>query len=195
MVNENFSLSEKMAFAKKLDDVKCKISQSSIKKSGKNNFQHYSYFELKDFLPITRKLFNEAGLFSTFEVKKGSAFLTIQDLDSGYGHTWEHRLPKVQKFTVKGNNKSPIKETEIEKTKGALETYARRYLYLAALELTDADPIDNGDVDAEDNGKYAPPETVAKNLKKFEDKEARLTKMVKSGKTTEAIAEKVRKLW
>ena len=195
MNNENFSLSEKMSFAKKLDDVKCRLSQSNIKKSGKNNFQHYAYFELKDFLPVTRKLFNEVGLFSTFEVKGRTAFLTIQDLESGYGHTWEHQLPKVQKYTVKGNNKTPVKETEVEKTKGALETYARRYLYLAALELTDADPIDNGDVDAEDTGKYAPAETVAKNLKKFEDKEARLQKMIKTGKTTEAIAEKVRKLW
>lgn len=170
---KNFTIQEKMNLLSKIESLKLDVSQSDIKRSGKNTFQHYQYFELKDFMPVVRKLTKKYGLATQFNVIGDRAYLNVFDLESGCFRRWSHELPPYDRTTVnKAGVETAVKGTEMEKSKGALETYARRYLYLAFLELTDGDPIDSGDMSPQQNQnkqkqknkKYPSPKAVMEQL-------------------------------
>ena len=100
-------------------------------------------------MPLVRKLCIKYKVATQFNVIEDTAYLHVFDSETNCFRRWSHKIPKVETLGLnKSGEMTPIKETEQEKVKGALETYARRYLYLAFLELTDGDPIDSGDVEA-----------------------------------------------
>lgn len=199
MTEDNFTKAEKIQLLTKIDDVKFDISETEMKKSGKNTFQKYNYFELKDFMPTVRKLCKKYKLATEFHVKNNLASLHVFDLETGYSRYWTHELPSLVEFAEKNGEKVPVKETELEKIKGALETYGRRYLYLAFLELTDGDAIDSGDVTApkkqsKGKKKYPTPKETVNRVKQelgdkysLEEAEKLLQKWLKNDETTEGI--------
>ena len=198
-----FTKKEKLQLLSKIEDVKYEISESEIEKSGKNTFQKYNYFELKDFMPFVRKITKKYNIATQFNVIGDEAFLNVFDLDTGCFRRWRHNLPEVPDTQINKQGKEvPILPTEKEKIKGALETYARRYLYLAFLELTDGDPIDSGDVNPHPQKstkkstkkKYATPKEVAKQVHEelgdkysIEEAEKLLQQWIKDDWTTMGI--------
>lgn len=173
-LNQEFTKAEKLSLLNKIEALKEEVSNADLKKSGKNTYQHYSYFELKDFMPLVRKLTRKYKIATQFNVIQGKAYLSVFDLETGCIRRWSHQLPEVDTISVDKNGRETIvKSTEQEKVKGALETYGRRYLYLAFLELTDGDPIDAGDVnppakkDKQKKGKknYASPKTLLNQMR------------------------------
>lgn len=145
--NQKFTTQEKLQVLNKIEDLKLEVSECDLKKSGRNTFQKYSYFELKDFMPTVRMLCKKHGLATQFNIVGDNAYLHVYDLETGCFRRWTHELPEPDNTTTNKQGQTIIvKDTEKEKVKGALETYARRYLYLAFLELTDGDAIDSGDV-------------------------------------------------
>ncbi len=57
-----------MNIYEKIMKVRYDILQLDIKKSGHNKFSHFDYFELKDFLSNTTRMFNEIKLYSRFSI-------------------------------------------------------------------------------------------------------------------------------
>ena len=115
----------------KLSKARTKIHSMNLKKSGKNTFSHYEYYELGDFLPAATKIFDELGLCGVISYGKEMAVLTIADTESG----------QIIEIT------SPMSEANLKgmhpvQNLGAVQTYIRRYLWITALELTDGDAID-----------------------------------------------------
>jgi hypothetical protein len=129
-----------MSVYKKLQTVAVELQKTEIKKSGENKFAGFKYFELGDFLPTVNELFLKHGLAGYCSFDKELATLTIVDTEKG--DKVEVTSPMVQ-IAMKGAN-------EIQSL-GAVQTYSRRYLFLAALgivenDVVDSKPLDNGTV-------------------------------------------------
>ncbi|MBN6068871.1 ERF family protein [Aggregatibacter actinomycetemcomitans] len=120
-----------MSIYKKLSEARVKLQEKGLKRSGKNTYSNYEYFELKDFLPEVNRIFNELGLCGVVSFTNELAILTIYNTE-GDGKI-EFTSP-MAKASLKGCH-------EIQNL-GAVETYQRRYLYMAALEIVDGDVLD-----------------------------------------------------
>lgn len=120
-----------MSVHKKLMEARIKLQGMELKKSGENKFAGYKYFELGDFLPQTMAIFHGLGLASVVSFDNEYARLTITDTDDGQSIMITSPLSEAN---LKGAH--PIQNL------GAVESYQRRYLWLAAMEIVEHDIID-----------------------------------------------------
>ena len=124
-----------MTIYEKINILRKRIKDANLKKTGKNKFAGFTYYELADFLPQTIDLENELGLISMFTLRDNeSADLVVCDTTSDAQVVFTVR---VREANMKG-------ALEIQKA-GAENTYAKRYAYLNYLNLTEADQVDNKD--------------------------------------------------
>ena len=94
-----------------------------LKKTGKNNFAKYSYFELGDFLIPAMDCLRDNGLVPIISFGTETASVTVYEID-GDGSFWI-RSP-MSEANLKGCH--PIQNL------GAVETYQRRYLWVTLME-------------------------------------------------------------
>jgi hypothetical protein len=120
-----------MSVHKKLMQARVKLQSTELKKSGRNTFQNYSYFELGDFIPHIQTIFNDLGLCGVVSFNNEYAQLCITDVDDG---TVIVITSPMAEAALKGAQ--PIQ------LMGSIQTYQRRYLWMAAMELTEHDTID-----------------------------------------------------
>jgi hypothetical protein len=120
-----------MTVHKKLMEARIKLQGMELKKSGENKFAGYKYFELGDFLPQTMTIFHGLGLASVVSFDNEYARLCITDTDDGQSIMITSPLSEAN---LKGAH--PIQNL------GAVESYQRRYLWLAAMEIVEHDIID-----------------------------------------------------
>ena len=120
-----------MSVHKKLMQARIQLQGTKLSKSGKNKFAGYSYFELGDFLPTIQDIFNQIGLCGYVSFGKDLATLTITDTDGGGEITITSPMAEAN---LKGTH--PIQNL------GAVETYNRRYLWMAAMEIVEHDILD-----------------------------------------------------
>ena len=121
-----------MSVHKKLMAARVKLQATEMKKSGKNSFQGYSYFELGDFIPHIQTIFNEIGLCGVVSFDSTHATLCITDVDDG---TCIVITSPMAEANLKGAH--PIQNL------GAVESYQRRYLWMTAMEIVEHDIIDS----------------------------------------------------
>ena len=121
-----------MSVHKKLMQARVKLQGTEMKKSGLNKFAGYSYFELSDFIPHVQTIFNDLGLCGVVTFSTEYAQLCITDVDDG---TVIVITSPMAEANLKGAH--PIQNL------GAVLSYQRRYLWMAALELVEGDPIDS----------------------------------------------------
>jgi hypothetical protein len=121
-----------MSVHKKLMTARVKLQSVNMKKSGKNSYQGYSYFELGDFIPHIQTIFNDLGLCGVVSFNTEYAQLCITDVDDG---TVIVITSPMAEAALKGAQ--PIQ------LMGSIQTYQRRYLWMAAMELTEHDSIDS----------------------------------------------------
>jgi hypothetical protein len=120
-----------MTVHKKLMQARIKLQNTELKKSGENKFAGYKYFELGDFLPQTMQIFHDLGLCSVVSFDTGYAHLCITDTEDGTTLTITSPMAEAN---LKGAH--PIQNL------GAVLSYQRRYLWLAAMEVVEHDIID-----------------------------------------------------
>ena len=123
-----------MKLYQKINEIRARIKIANPKKSGKNTFANFDYYELADFLPLVIELEKELNLTSIFTCYDNYAELKVVDVDSG--ETEIFRVP-VREANMKGT-------LEIQKA-GAEITYSKRYAYLNYLNLTENDQADKVD--------------------------------------------------
>jgi len=115
----------------KLQAARNQLVKSGIKKTGHNSHGGWKYYELGDFIPTIHELFDKVGLCGV--VRFGEiATLTIYDTQGG--ESVEFSTPIVYAESAKGQ---PIQLL------GSTHTYIRRYLWLLAMEIVEADAIDS----------------------------------------------------
>jgi hypothetical protein len=104
-----------------------------MKKSGLNKFAGYSYFELGDFIPHIQTIFNEVGLCGVVSFDTAQATLCITDTEDGSQIVVTSPMAEAN---LKGAH--PIQNL------GAVLSYQRRYLCMAAMDIVENDIIDSG---------------------------------------------------
>jgi hypothetical protein len=109
-----------------------KFHALKLTKTGHNKFAGYYYFELGDFLIPALRVFREAGLCSHVTFDKDVATMVIRCDDKP--EDWFNIESPMGSASLKGCH-------EVQNI-GAVETYQRRYLWVAALEIVEHDALD-----------------------------------------------------
>lgn len=128
---------------RKLMAARMALQKVQLKKSGKNKFAGFEYFELGDFLPQIQDIFFNVGLCGVVSFDTEIATLTITDVDDGTSIVLTSPMAEAN---LKGVH--PIQNM------GAVETYSRRYLWISAMEIVEHDALDS--VTGSANGAPAP---------------------------------------
>jgi hypothetical protein len=142
-----------MSVYQKLQEARVRLQSMELKKSGRNSFAGYDYFELSDFLLPTQYIFNELGLCGVVSFTQEMATLKIVDVESGQSIEFTSPMGSAN---LKGCH-------EVQNI-GAVETYQRRYLWVAAMEIVEHDALDatttkDDDVQPEKNVHRTAPKT------------------------------------
>ena len=135
--------------------IRVDLQNSKIKKSGKNKFANFDYFELSDFLPKLNELMLEEGINDNFKITNDLATLTLIKGEEKQEYTMPFVIfdtPLTYKKDKSGNylkdkNGEYIQVPSMQDIQylGALNTYYKRYLYLNAFGVTDGEIIDSMD--------------------------------------------------
>jgi hypothetical protein len=107
------------------------LQGTKLNKSGHNKFAGYYYFELGDFLPAVQNIFADLKLCGVVSFGAEMATLTITDTEGG---TSLEITSPMSTAALKGCH-------EVQNL-GAVQTYIRRYLWVAALEIVEHDALD-----------------------------------------------------
>lgn len=122
----------------KLQAARMKLHSMELKKSGHNKFAGYNYFELADFVVPALKIFDELKLCGVVSFGKEVATLTIVDLEAGEG--------QQESITITSPmSTAALKGCHEVQNLGAVQTYIRRYLWVAALEIVEHDALDSSE--------------------------------------------------
>jgi len=116
----------------KLNSARNMFHKQPLKKSGHNKFAGYQYFELGDFVVPALSIFSTVGLTSVISFGDEIASMTIVNNDD----------PKEMICINSPMSKAALKGCHEVQNLGAVQTYLRRYLWVAALEIVEHDALD-----------------------------------------------------
>ena len=178
-----------MNIYQKLNSARAKFHSIELKKSGHNKFAGYKYFELGDFIIPALGIFKEVGLTGIISFGKEEASLTIVDVDT------ENRIVITSPMST-----AALKGCHEVQNLGAVQTYLRRYLWVAALEIVEHDAIDSSDkvtdegIKKKGNAPVVTPrggigDDLPQDIKDFlTDLAAGVKELIDQGKAKEALA-------
>jgi hypothetical protein len=116
----------------KLNMARGLFHKAPLKKSGHNKFANYYYFELGDFVVPAINIFGEIGLTSVISFGREVATMTIIN----------NEQPEEQIVISSPMSTAALKGCHEVQNLGAVQTYLRRYLWVAALEIVEHDALD-----------------------------------------------------
>ncbi len=162
---------------------------SKLKKTGHNKFANYYYFELGDFLIPALQIFNSHGLAGIVSFGKDEASMSVINVDK----------PEERIVITSPMSTAALKGCHEVQNLGAVQTYLRRYLWVAALEIVEHDAIDSSPKTEEGVRAKGPApvisprggigEDLPTEIKEFlQEMAASVTELVKNGKGVEALA-------
>lgn len=117
----------------KLNEARNLFHQAPLKKTGKNSFAGYSYFELGDFVVPALEIFKQVGLTSIISFKQDEATMQIINTDK----------PDELIIITTPMSEANLKGCHPVQNLGAVQTYIRRYLWVAAMEIVEHDALDS----------------------------------------------------
>jgi len=117
----------------KLNAARAKFHSIELKKSGHNKFANYKYFELGDFIIPALEIFKEFGLTGIISFGKETADLRIVN----------NEKPEEVIVIESPMSSAALKGCHEVQNLGAVQTYLRRYLWVAALEIVEHDALDS----------------------------------------------------
>ncbi|HPA57172.1 MAG TPA: ERF family protein [bacterium] len=125
-----------MCIYKKLNKLRMEFISRDVKKTGYNKFANYPYFELEDILPVAVPLCSEIGLTTITSFKRNELGV--------YGVMRVVDIEATDKFIEieSASGMATLKACHDIQNVGAVETYHRRYLWTALLELTEHDAME-----------------------------------------------------
>ena len=136
-------------------EIRCELQAKNLKKSGKNKFAGFDYFELSDFLPTLNELMRKYKINDIFTIKDGIASLTLILGEEKQEYTMPFVIFDTPLTFKKDKNGNYVKDKNGDYVQvpsmqdiqylGALNTYYKRYLYLNAFGITDGEIIDSMD--------------------------------------------------
>ena len=157
---------EKISLKSKINEIRYELSKE-MSKSGKNDYSHYDYFQLKDFMPKALELFNEKGVYTEFSITRdkylmpGKKTIARTFNEEGeptneietYEEAWEwkefaHLLVvnledeedtiELTKETANVN----LQASQPIQNLGGKTTYMKRYMYMDLFEINENDKVE-----------------------------------------------------
>lgn len=160
-------MEEKKNLNESIISIRVKLQNAKLKKSGKNKFAGFDYFELADFLPKLNELMLEEKVNDRFYIKDEYATLELQKGEEINTYTMPFVMFETPLTFKKDKQGNFIKNRDGEYIQvpsmqdiqylGALNTYYKRYLYLNAFGITDGEVIDsmnNEELEKKDTTNY-----------------------------------------
>lgn len=120
-----------MTVFEKLNEARLRFQNAGVKKSGKNSYAGYTYYELADILPFINQIANELKFTCIVNFTPELATLDFVDLEENGKITFTSPMSSA---SLKGCH-------EVQNL-GAVETYIKRYLYQNCFEIVEADGLD-----------------------------------------------------
>jgi hypothetical protein len=120
-----------MTVFEKLNEARLRFQNAGVKKSGKNSYAGYTYYELADILPFINQIANELKFTCIVNFTPELATLDFVDLEENGKITFTSPMSSA---SLKGCH-------EVQNL-GAVETYIKRYLYQNCFEIVEADVLD-----------------------------------------------------
>lgn len=121
-----------MNIFEKIQTIRVKLSESGLKKGKKNEYAGYTYYELGDFLPRIMQLCKEQKIFPVVSFTAEIATLTVYDCEK----------PEAKVEITTPMSTAQLKACHPVQNLGAVQTYLRRYLYIAMFEIVESDKIE-----------------------------------------------------
>lgn len=116
----------------KLNAARTAFHSLQLKKTGRNTFANYDYFELGDFLIPAMKVLSEQSLCAFVSFEKDTATMRIVDVEK----------PEDSIVLTSPMGSAALKGCHEVQNIGAVETYQRRYLWVALMEIVEHDALD-----------------------------------------------------
>jgi hypothetical protein len=166
----------------KLNAARDKFHSTEIKKSGHNKFAGYKYFELGDFIEPALRIFGEVGLTSIISFGKDEASITIVD----------NAKPEDRIVITSPMSEAALKGAHAIQNLGAVQTYLRRYLWVAALEIVEHDAIDSAPAKEKEKVIITPSQGIAdlmspEEMQYFQELAVELIAIVADGNPAAAL--------
>lgn len=150
---------KQLTLNEKIIAIRVDLQNSGIKKTGKNKYAGFDYFELADFLPTLNELMLKYGVNDNFtitgdEITGYLATLILISREEKQEYSMPFKIfdtPINTKYDDKTDEYRQVKSMQDIQYLGALNTYYKRYLYLNAFGITDGEVIDsmnNDELDA-----------------------------------------------
>ena len=115
----------------KLNEARIRFQNANVKKSGKNSYAGYTYYELADILPAINKIAQELKFSCIVNFTPDLATLDFVDCEKNEKITFTSPMSSA---SLKG-------AMEVQNT-GAVITYLKRYLYQNCFEIVEDDTLD-----------------------------------------------------
>lgn len=125
-------MSETKSIYAKLVSARAEFHSSSITKTGFNSFSKYSYFELSDFVVSGMAIMARHDLIPICSFETELATMTVYDI------TCDATIVITSPMSS-----ADLKACQPVQSLGAVETFQRRYLWVALLEIVEHDAIDS----------------------------------------------------
>jgi hypothetical protein len=116
----------------KLNEARIRFQNANVKKSGKNSYAGYTYYELSDIIPAINKLAEKLKFCCVINFTNDLAKLDFCDLEKDERITFTSPMSSAN---LKGGQ-------EVQNL-GAVETYIKRYLYQNCFEIVEGDVLDS----------------------------------------------------
>ena len=145
-----------MNIYEKIAEARIRFAQKNVKKTGKNTFAGYNYFQLEEILPAINAIAMELKFLPIFDTTKFVATLTIVDCEKPedkvtFSCAYARSVKKTFIYVKNGRELNEeildqqgasLKGCHPIQNEGATITYLKRYLYLNAFEISEADVLD-----------------------------------------------------
>lgn len=150
----------------KISEIRCELAKK-MSKSGKNEYSHYDYFQLKDFMPQALELFNEKGIYTEFYLSRDKYEMpskttisrtfnedgTVANEVEVKEENWEWK-EFAHLIVINLENEDDVIELTKETANvqlqasqpiqnlGGRSTYMKRYMYMDLLEINENDKVE-----------------------------------------------------
>ena len=123
-----------MNIYEKLQNVRVELAAEGLTKGKTNTYSGYSYFEMSDFLPQVNRLCqkHKLGHATTFSDDGKMVVLTVVDTEKPDAKI-DFKIPA---------SSAQLKASHPVQNLGAVLTYSRRYLYMTAFDIVQADMLE-----------------------------------------------------
>lgn len=117
----------------KLNEARLGFQSANVKKSGKNDYTGYTYYELADILPKVNELAKQFKFSCVVEFTPELATLSFIDLEK----------PTDKVIFTSPMSEASLRGCHAVQNLGAVETYIKRYLYQNCFEIVEGDALDS----------------------------------------------------